>query len=53
MDYRGVPMYCSDIEPGSCFVVMDRIGTRYFANQAAAEAFVDAVLQQDDDGYPD
>ena len=53
MNYRGADIYCSDCEPGRCLVIVGNISPRYFENQAAAEAFVDAVLAHDDDGYQD
>ena len=53
MNYRGANVYLSDIQPGQVMVIVGNIAPQFFENQAAAEAFVDAVIEHDDDGYQD
>ena len=53
MNYRGATIICSDEDPGRCCVILASGVTQYCDNMAAAQAFVDAVNNNDDDGYPD
>lgn len=54
MQYRGATIVCLDRQNlERCEVFLGQVPNQQFENLAAAQAFVDRVLDLDDDGYPD